>query len=116
MLINADCTLYCMDGSGYKRQVLEGVYWADTTACAAQKSGVSDNTKAVLYIQGRMLPPMEPMRDIVVKGICTADLSGTEAEVSAKVKELRTRERCYCVLSVSDYSFGGLPHFEIALL
>ena len=111
MLSNADVTFY--NAKDYTRHTAYKAYFADNRGQTVKKNGIEISDAVSIYLYTDEYIPT--VGDIVVKGIVNFEFDNTsQKKVSESIKEFREMFLGFAVVkSVSDYTFGGLPHIEI---
>lgn len=112
MLTNADMTVY--EKGSYKRHIIKSVYWNDSRGRTVAKNGAQISDSIVVYIYSDDYIPKNG--DTVVRGITDFEFdNGSQKSASESMKLFRAAFPDFAVVkSVNDFSFGGLPHIEIA--
>lgn len=114
-MTNADCTLYIYsaDTEGYDRFFIPSVYWHENKSGNVLKSGLqSVHSTTVFFFDGSHLP-VNPGKDLIVKGNCPFALRGDQKTVSENLARAKRSYRFLTVMSVDDCYYGSLPHYEI---
>lgn len=114
MLINGSCTLYKWENNGYNRYFIDNVYWKENKSSQTRNSGTTSQKLTDIYLYDNSVVPETPTKDIFVKGYCNFNFNNSNQEtVSQSYNEFRKSNKFVTVLSVANYWYGGLPHYEV---
>lgn len=113
MLFNSDCTLYLWAENGYTRHEIRNIYWNENKSATMQKFGIWSANSAIVYFYDNKIIPINPQKDLLVRSIC--DFEFNNSDISKSRQELLKSHKVYTVVSVDDYWFGSLPHYEISI-
>lgn len=114
MLVNADCTLYMVDGSTYRRIPVSGVHWENTRGANLSKTGSTAVDAIAVHIPFSSLPAdalseRVSGRDYIIRGIVEDDPE------TVPVRDIVSRHEAFTVSSIKkcDYGSPAMQHWEV---
>ena len=112
MLVNADCTLYMVDGSTYRRIPASGVHWENTRGANLSKTGSTAVDAIAVHISFSSLPAdalseRVSGRDYILRGIISDD--------GSDIRNTVAEHEAYTITSIKRCDFGSpaMQHWEV---